>query len=100
MTLAVFNVHRAKDPLGKDLDPNIEFATGIIRFEFSFTQVNQNVLCPSSRPKDFVCSISPRSAKAAALIRSVEVEHPFEKSNAEDLVDLTWPEPHNYYENL
>ena len=40
----------------------------------------------ASHPKEFVCSVLPRSAKAAELIRSVEDEHPFEPSDATALL--------------
>ena len=36
------------------------------------------------------CSIVPRSENAAALIRSVEEEHPYEKSDSETLAHVKW----------
>ena len=39
-----------------------------------------------SHPKEFACSVLPRSTKAAELIRSIEDEHPFEPSDAAALL--------------
>jgi len=75
MSLAVFNISKAKDASGNVVELQYEYTNGII-----------------SRPKDFVCSIVPRSEKSAALIRSVEEDHPFERSDAEALVNLEWEE--------
>ena len=43
-----------------------------------------------SHPKPFRCSVTPRSAKAEALIRSVEEEHPYEPSDANTLAKVQW----------
>ncbi|KAH0839032.1 O-methylsterigmatocystin oxidoreductase [Fonsecaea pedrosoi] len=56
--LAVFNVRKCVEN-GKEVDPVVDFDTGII-----------------SHPKPFKCDIVPRSAIHEKLIRSVEIEHP------------------------
>ncbi|KDQ62047.1 hypothetical protein JAAARDRAFT_148681 [Jaapia argillacea MUCL 33604] len=56
MTLAVFNITKPVDRSGCVIEPSLEFSSGTI-----------------SHPPDFQCSITPRTAKAERLIRSVEV---------------------------
>ncbi|KIX99846.1 uncharacterized protein Z520_04482 [Fonsecaea multimorphosa CBS 102226] len=56
--LAVFDVRKCVEN-GKEIDPVVDFASGII-----------------SHPKPFRCDILPRSASHEKLIRSVEVDHP------------------------
>ncbi|KLO08559.1 cytochrome P450 [Schizopora paradoxa] len=73
MTLAVFNINKAKDASGTEIEPLYEYTPGLI-----------------SHPKEFKCSITPRSEKAVALIRSVEIEHPFEPSDSDKLANLSW----------
>ncbi|EMD35757.1 hypothetical protein CERSUDRAFT_115706 [Gelatoporia subvermispora B] len=51
--LATFNIRKAKDNAGKEIEPNLEFLTGIV-----------------AHPKPFKCSITPRSETAVALIES------------------------------
>ncbi|KDQ64908.1 hypothetical protein JAAARDRAFT_28562 [Jaapia argillacea MUCL 33604] len=53
MTLAVFNISKAVDPVtGEVIEPLLEFTSGSV-----------------SHPKPFKCSIKPRSTKAEALIQ-------------------------------
>ncbi|EXJ67794.1 uncharacterized protein A1O5_09140 [Cladophialophora psammophila CBS 110553] len=56
--LAVFDVRKCVEN-GKEIDPVVDFATGII-----------------SHPKPFKCDIKPRSASHEKLIQSVEIEYP------------------------
>ncbi|KLO15926.1 cytochrome P450 oxidoreductase OrdA-like protein [Schizopora paradoxa] len=71
MTLAAFNITKAKDAAGNEIDAKSEWLPGLI-----------------SRPKEFVCSITPRSSKAEALVRSIEEEHPVDKNDAETLSNV------------
>ena len=73
MTLAVFNITKAKDVNGNEIDAKSEWTPGLI-----------------SRPKEFVCSVTPRSAKAEALIRSAAEEHPCDKNDAEAMSSVQW----------
>jgi len=73
MSIAVFDIRKAKDEFGREIEPRVEFSSGVI-----------------SHPKEFPYSITPRSAKAAALIQAVEDEHPFETSDAQKLDGLRW----------
>ncbi|OAP59384.1 hypothetical protein AYL99_06682 [Fonsecaea erecta] len=57
--LAVFDVRKCVEN-GKELDPVVDFDTGII-----------------SHPKPFRCDIVPRSATHEKMILSVEIDHPF-----------------------
>lgn len=41
----------------------------------------------------FAIDAIPRSPACAALIRSVEVDHPWDASDAEHLAHLEWREP-------
>ncbi|KAI5118228.1 hypothetical protein M0805_000724 [Coniferiporia weirii] len=65
MSAAVFDISRAKDASGNDINPLCEYTTGLI-----------------SHPKAFEYSIKPRDKKAELLIRSVIYEHPFETGDA------------------
>jgi len=71
MTAVVFNVSKAKDEFGQDIEPIVEYTSGLI-----------------SHPKPFKCSLSPRSEHAIALVRSVVEEHPFVEGDSEILESL------------
>jgi hypothetical protein len=70
-SLAVFNIGKAVDEHGNTIEPIAEFTPGII-----------------SHPLPFEVAIKPRSAKHEALIRSVEADYPWEKSDAEYLESI------------
>ncbi|TDL20092.1 cytochrome P450 oxidoreductase OrdA-like protein, partial [Rickenella mellea] len=65
MSLAAFNITKARDEHGVEIDPGCEFTSGVI-----------------SHPKPFRCNIMPRSEKAAALVRLVDEEYPAWESDA------------------
>jgi len=65
-SLAVFEIEREKNDI--DVQPEFRFLPGLI-----------------SHPAPFATSITPRSSKHEQLIRSVETEHPWERSDAEQL---------------
>ncbi|KAE8385720.1 cytochrome P450 [Aspergillus alliaceus] len=65
-SLAVFNIKKKGD-----VKP--EFLPGVV-----------------SHPKPFSFETTPRSAAHEALIRAVEVEHPWEESHAKQLENLAW----------
>lgn len=67
--LATFNITKAVDEKGRFMEPKVEYTPGIV-----------------SRPTSFPFAIAARSQKHAELIRSAEVDHPWEKSDAELLV--------------
>lgn len=69
-TLATFNIGKAVEN-GKTVEPKVEFEAGVV-----------------SHPKPFKASIVPRSEKHAALVRRMEQEYPWEKSDAEALKNL------------
>lgn len=66
--LAAFNISKAIDEAGKEIEPTVEFTPGIV-----------------SHPVPFKCTITPRSQKYEKLIKNVEMEFPWEESNAQDL---------------
>ncbi|EHK24794.1 uncharacterized protein TRIVIDRAFT_190045 [Trichoderma virens Gv29-8] len=66
--LATFNISKAVDEQGRQMEPNVEYTPGLI-----------------SRPVSFPFSITVRSSEHAELIDSVEMDHPWEKSDAEFL---------------
>ncbi|KZL65211.1 O-methylsterigmatocystin oxidoreductase (cytochrome P450 oxidoreductase), partial [Colletotrichum tofieldiae] len=63
--LAAFDIRKAVDASGNELDPEIHATAGLI-----------------SRPLEFPYSIKPRSAKAVELIRSAGLKHPYEENDA------------------
>ena len=63
--LAVFNIGKAVDENGKDIEPRIEMKAGII-----------------SHPVPFKCRITPRSKEHEELINRVELEHPWRESDS------------------
>jgi fumagillin biosynthesis cytochrome P450 monooxygenase len=66
--LSTFNIKNAIDDEGKEIEPIAMHTPGLV-----------------SRPVSFPYRMEPRSAKHAALIRSVEAEHPWESSDAAHL---------------
>lgn len=67
-SLAAFNIKKALDKDGKEIEPKVEFTPGII-----------------SHPVPFQCTIKPRSKEHEDLIRKVEVDYPWEESDAKAL---------------
>jgi hypothetical protein len=63
-SLAVFAISKTVEN-GKEIEPVVQFSPGII-----------------SHPAPYQTSVKPRSPEHEALIRAVEVEHPWEKSDA------------------
>lgn len=72
-SLAAFNIRKARDEKGVEIEPAARFTPGIISY-----------------PADFECDITVRSEKAERLVRAVEIEHPWEESDAAALQELTW----------
>ncbi|KLO12343.1 cytochrome P450 [Schizopora paradoxa] len=71
--LAVLDIRKARDDNGQVVEPVYQYTPGII-----------------SHPMEFKCSIRPRSERAAAIIKHVEDEHPFAKSDADAIAQLKW----------
>ncbi|EHK46020.1 hypothetical protein TRIATDRAFT_152285 [Trichoderma atroviride IMI 206040] len=67
--LATFNITKATDKNGAFMEPKLEYSPGLI-----------------SHPASFPYAITVRSQKHEELIRSAEVDHPWEKSDADFLV--------------
>jgi cytochrome P450 len=66
-SLAVFTVSKAVEN-GKEIEPVVQFSPGII-----------------SHPAPYQTSIKPRSPEHEALVRAVEMEHPWEEGDAKYL---------------
>ncbi|KAL7912932.1 cytochrome P450 [Trichoderma velutinum] len=64
--LATFNIRKAVDEQGAQVEPKVEYMPGLV-----------------TRPASFPFSISVRSEEHEGLIHSVEVDHPWEKSDAD-----------------
>lgn len=64
-TLAVFDVRKAVDKMGKEIDPKIELQGGAI-----------------GHPAPFQCRIDPRSEEHEALIKMIVKKYPWEESHA------------------
>ncbi|KAI2634605.1 cytochrome protein [Xylaria nigripes] len=66
--LAVFNISKGLDENGHEIDPAVAFTSSLI-----------------SRPEKFKAMIKPRSSQHEALIRDIEMRHPWEESNSSEL---------------
>ncbi|KAB8249281.1 cytochrome P450 [Aspergillus flavus] len=69
-SLAAFNIGK-KVVDGKEVEPRVEFQAALI-----------------SHPEPYDVSIKPRSSVHEELIRAVEEEYPWEKSHADELVNI------------
>lgn len=69
-SLAVFQIGKYVEN-GKEIDPVVEFQNGLI-----------------SHPAPYKISVRPRSVVHEALIRSVEIDYPWEKGDAAVLESL------------
>ncbi|KAK9780194.1 putative Cytochrome P450 [Seiridium cardinale] len=69
-TLATFTIRKGFDEDGKEVDIRLEATPGLINL-----------------PIEVPLKVLPRSLKHAALIRSLEVQHPWEKSDADILLE-------------
>lgn len=67
-SLAVFDIKKGVDELGKEIEPEVSSMPGVI-----------------SHPVPFTAVVTPRSLKHEDLIRQVEKVHPWEISNAGEL---------------
>ena len=68
-SLAVFSISKPVDSkTGKKLEPVVAFEPGVI-----------------SKPAAYQCNIEPRSSQHEALVRSVELTHPWQESDAKAL---------------
>jgi cytochrome P450 len=70
-SLVVFDIKKNLDEDGKEVDPAVGATPGII-----------------SHPVPFQYRLVPRSEKHVKLIRSVEIEHPWEEGDAKFLGEL------------
>jgi len=66
--LATFDIGKAVDEKGNELEAKLEAVPGVL-----------------THPKDFPYSIKPRSQKHADMVRTVEKEHPWEKGDGSAL---------------
>lgn len=73
LSLAAFNIRKAKDGKDNVSDPHPEFTPGII-----------------SRPLDFPCDVRPRSDQAAKLVREVEKDFPWDDGDDAKLNGIKW----------
>lgn len=73
MSLAVFNIQKARDDMGNIIEPNVEFTSGVV-----------------SKARDFPYDIRPRSDGAERLIKEVEVEFPWENGDVAQLNRIKW----------
>ncbi|KAI1421045.1 cytochrome P450 oxidoreductase OrdA-like protein [Xylaria sp. FL1777] len=67
-SLAVFEIGKGLDDNNSEIEPSVSFSPGII-----------------SHPGSFQATIKPRSPRHEALIRDVEILHPWEESSAGEL---------------
>ncbi|RFU82096.1 o-methylsterigmatocystin oxidoreductase [Trichoderma arundinaceum] len=69
--VAVFDIGKATDEQGNEIEPKIEVARGMI-----------------ARPKSFPLKVTPRSEKYVELIKAVERDHPWEEGDGSQLGEL------------
>lgn len=67
-SLAAFNITKAIDETGKEIEPKVEFTPGQL-----------------SAPVELRCTVKPRSKQYEEMIQSVESEFPWEKSSLQAL---------------
>ena len=90
MIIAVFDINKDKDGAGNDIEMLHEYSPGAtrcvgLRVDW---QAPLTVFFDNSHPRAFPCNVSPRSEKAANLIRSASDDLPPEKGDGEILQDL------------
>lgn len=74
LSLAVFNIGKPIDEkTGEEVEPPVEMLPGVI-----------------SHPQPFETRITPRSAQHEKVVRAVEVEHPWKRSDADVLQIITY----------
>ncbi len=76
MCLATFNVLKAKDENGREIEPKYEVTDTLIRFISCYfrCQIGLNAFIIISHPKPFQYTIEARSKMARELILSIEDE--------------------------
>jgi hypothetical protein len=72
-SLSVFNIRKAIDENGHEIDPIVKFLPGVI-----------------SHPAPFKTSVKPRSPHHETLIRAIEREHPWPESDAKVLESIRY----------
>ena len=93
MSIAVFDISKAQDDTGKDIEPLHEYIPGAIRYACDSPQMLVDTDSTEySHPKPFECKIVPRSEKAISLIRTISDEHPLERGDGEILKNLEFNE--------
>lgn len=96
MSLAVFNIEKSRDSLGREITPTCEYANSILRQVRSLccrtAAATDLITFLKSHPVKFPCSITPRSEEAALLIRAIDNEHPHEGSDLAALESVKWDE--------
>ncbi|KAJ8108663.1 hypothetical protein ONZ43_g6355 [Nemania bipapillata] len=69
--LAVFDISKALDEDGREIEPTVQFLPGLI-----------------SRTEEFKATVKPRSHQHEALIRQLQEQNPWDKSNADELQEI------------
>ncbi|KAI0471433.1 cytochrome protein [Xylaria cf. heliscus] len=67
-SLAVLNISKGLDESGREIEPTVQFTPGII-----------------SRVEPFKATVKPRSSQHEDLIRQIDILHPWEASDADEL---------------
>ncbi|OJJ42400.1 hypothetical protein ASPZODRAFT_155317 [Penicilliopsis zonata CBS 506.65] len=67
-TLALFNIYKARDEQGREIEPAVDFMPGIL-----------------SHPAPYAAVFTPRSADHERILREFEKEHPFGRGDSEEL---------------
>jgi len=69
MVIAAFDISKVKDEFGNDVELHNEYTTA----------------SGLSHPKPFRCTIAPRSENVKALVRSVLIEHPYDRDDSKKI---------------
>jgi hypothetical protein len=69
--LTVLDIRKAKDDNGIEIEPTVDYSSGMIRFaSLLISAPSKDANCRHfSHPAEFKCAITPRSATAASLVR-------------------------------
>jgi len=74
--LSTLDIKKAVDARGQTIEPKFEFVEGVL-----------------THPVPYESACVPRSARAAALIRSVEEEHPWDTADSKTIANMHWVNP-------
>lgn len=90
--LSVFNINKARNSEGEVIEAVVEYTSGIVSYVHAYFAKSRIIYLSSliSHPKEFECSLTPRSDRAAQLVRATHDELSAEASDVEALARVKW----------